>query len=696
MHIEKLEVKGFGKLAYRTILLKKGINVIYGNNETGKTTLQWFIRGMLYGLKNNRQAKNGLMPPLKRFEPWEGGQYGGALVYTLEDGSTYRVERNFESGEVQLFDSYFNNITDSFDIGRDKMPIFAQQQLSLDEETFERTVLIRQLEIRLDADSTAALANRLANVSSSGFEEISFSRAEKALIEARKINVGTGRTTTQPLDKLEARLKQLEAERGRLQRQQEKRHSTWEELRVIQNRRSSRETEKRFLEHIGGLIEVRKALDINLKKEIGLKAALKNLKELERALDSTVAGEGRLVTKPVCEGRASLTNTGTDVGRRLTHRKQKRSLAPVLCLTAAVFFAVILGYTAATKEILSSWLLLLVHSIGLLSSTIAGLLAYRKVCTHQAGFAVNTAEGTGDTTIAGAAEIRALVKNICSSASLLCERQLNEPDDVKQALKDIAAKLEELSKRLEQGIEAAADIEYNSTGYFNMNDLDTVFYDSDIAGLEEVWKNDMESVKKGFLDATLREKYFEGLLEDGQVDSDDLQRVEEETVAVKEKITYLKHKGNALKLAHEVLLEAGIEIKRTFAPGFDSSMSAIITGLTAGRYVDLRGDDTLALKVAIPESGDIKSALMLSGAATDQMYLALRLAMAGLLTAEGESLPLIMDEVFSQFDDHRTALALKYLYNAYEKKQVIIFTCKQREVELAREIYGKSLNLVEL
>jgi uncharacterized protein YhaN len=239
-------------------------------------------------------------------------------------------------------------------------------------------------------------------------------------------------------------------------------------------------------------------------------------------------------------------------------------------------------------------------------------------------------------------------------------------------------------------------MEYNSAGHFNITDLDKVLYDSSAASLEDAWKVDMEGVKEGILEALLEEKYCEGLLEDCQGKSDELQSVEEETFAVKEKIAYLKNKGNALKLAHKVLLEAGLEIKRTFAPGLGSRLSAIITGLTAGRYIDLKGDDRLALKVAIPESGDIKSVQLLSGAATDQMYLALRLAMADLLTEGKESFPLIMDEVFSQFDDNRTALALQYLHNTYEKRQVLIFTCKQREAELAREICGSSLNLVEL
>jgi len=78
------------------------------------------------------------------------------------------------------------------------------------------------------------------------------------------------------------------------------------------------------------------------------------------------------------------------------------------------------------------------------------------------------------------------------------------------------------------------------------------------------------------------------------------------------------------------------------------------------------------------------------------MYLALRLATAGMLTSGGESLPLVMDEVFSQFDDKRTELALKYLYSEHRSRQILLFTCKMREVELVREIYGNEMYFVEL
>ena len=120
MRLEKLEVRGFGKLKSLSVSLINGVNIIYGCNEAGKTTLQWFIKGMLYGLKSGRQKLNGPAGPQKRFRPWDGTSYGGVLIYALDDDRSFRVERNFDSGEVRLLTAHMRDITASFEIGRDK------------------------------------------------------------------------------------------------------------------------------------------------------------------------------------------------------------------------------------------------------------------------------------------------------------------------------------------------------------------------------------------------------------------------------------------------------------------------------------------------------------------------------------------------------------------------------------------------
>lgn len=73
MKILNLKVNGFGKLVGSEIELHDGINVIYGENESGKSTLLKFIIGMFYGLSRNKNGK--FMPDFERYTPWGGGEF---------------------------------------------------------------------------------------------------------------------------------------------------------------------------------------------------------------------------------------------------------------------------------------------------------------------------------------------------------------------------------------------------------------------------------------------------------------------------------------------------------------------------------------------------------------------------------------------------------------------------------------------
>lgn len=689
MRLDKLDVKGFGRIKGISVPLTGGMNVIYGGNEAGKTTLQWFIKGMLYGLRSGRQTSGGQLPPLKRFEPWDGGQYGGVLSYTLDDGCSCRVERDFRTGSVRILDGSFNNITADFSIGRDKMPMFAEKQLGMDEMTFERTAMIKQMETRLDESSSAALAAKLANVSSSGIEEISFNKAEKALADALKSGIGTDRTRIQPLDRLEARLGQLETEHSRLKRVKDSRISARADWARAKKLRAGLEAKERYLKHIGSLIEIRRELDASLKKEAGLKEIARNLRELEEKLADSGNDKYPVEETPV-------------MGRGL-------KAAAYSIVSAAGVFAALLIYTVLTSSPepdMTEAARPYIYGIGLLVTGIAGVIMLMKCRRNKRrGEMINTGAvqipGTAEATAGTTGRYVTGIRDAALSAAILAGKPLNDSQAVCMSLKETAVRLEELSGGLEKGIAAAAEIgpkgeKGAGAGFYNTDELDMMICDTEIVTLETDWKAEADRVEKQLMEAALKEKYCEGLLMDDAGNTDELQRVEEETVAVREKIAYLIHKGNALKLAREVLLEAEAEIRQTFAPDIDRRMSRIISGLTQGRYSDLRGGEKLSLNVVVPESGDVKGILSLSGAAADGMYMALRLAMAGLLTAGGENLPLIMDEVFSQFDDNRTLLALKYLHNTYKNKQVILFTCKRREIELAQEIYGDGMNFVEL
>lgn len=84
MKITALDIVGFGVWSHRTIApLSGGLNVFYGPNEAGKTTLMQFIRGLLYGFTEERRA---YIPPVS------SGPAGGRLEILTPNGSCV-VER---------------------------------------------------------------------------------------------------------------------------------------------------------------------------------------------------------------------------------------------------------------------------------------------------------------------------------------------------------------------------------------------------------------------------------------------------------------------------------------------------------------------------------------------------------------------------------------------------------------------------
>ena len=97
MKIRKIVIYGFGKHENKTIDFTDGINVIYGHNEAGKTTIQQFIVQTLFGFPQ----KNGAQ---LRYEPKAGGKFGGQVHLHDEVYGNCIVERvqGKSSGDVSV------------------------------------------------------------------------------------------------------------------------------------------------------------------------------------------------------------------------------------------------------------------------------------------------------------------------------------------------------------------------------------------------------------------------------------------------------------------------------------------------------------------------------------------------------------------------------------------------------------------
>ena len=79
MKITELILKNFGKFTNKQILLSDGINIIYGENESGKTTLHTFLKGMLFGMERKR-GRAAATDTFRTYEPWENPNFCGLPV----------------------------------------------------------------------------------------------------------------------------------------------------------------------------------------------------------------------------------------------------------------------------------------------------------------------------------------------------------------------------------------------------------------------------------------------------------------------------------------------------------------------------------------------------------------------------------------------------------------------------------------
>jgi DNA repair exonuclease SbcCD ATPase subunit len=673
MYIERLEIRGFGKLSGLDLRLAKGLNLIYGRNEAGKSTLQAFIKAMFYGLKGGRPAGDGLPVPLKRFRPWGGGSYGGVMEYRLENGLAFRVERDFERNTAELYDGHFNNITADFLSGRDKNLTFAEKQTGMNEACFERTVFVKQMETGLDQDGAAVLSSRLANASETGYEDVSFKKADRVLREALMNHVGTDRSSVRPVDRLNARLAELGAARASLKAAGMRVLHARTELQAARKTGEELLARKDFLERVKKLVELRKLLEGRMAAESAMKDSVRRIREVEAKLEEAA----RTADNPAAAARASLLPRPGD-------------LPLPAALAAGSILALLFGHDS-TPYAYGAAALLLAAAAGLLLSSI---LRGRR---REDKKARNASAAGHEERLTQIMLLKDRQRELYSKASLACGIRIGSLSELRQAAAEAEKSVAAYEAALEEGVKAVCGAyESKPAGLFDSGSLEEAIYDSSPEWLENTVELESEQVARSLNDTNLKIRELETLLKNEQEDDEALQRIDEEEALLEERKAELEKTGAALKLAREVLREAGSEIRRSLTPALEKRMGSIAARLTGGRYTDLRVDESLSLKTVPPETGDVSGIGLLSGGTADQLYLALRLAMADVLAPEGESLPVFLDEVFSQYDDIRTGQALEFLLEEYGGRQVLLFTCKEREAAAAGEICGSRLNLLTL
>lgn len=182
MKIHELYLKNFGKFTDKSIHLSDGINILYGENESGKSTIHTFIKSMLFGLERGR-GRASVNDTFSVYEPWENPNYYAGEMKFESGGRNFCISRNFDkySRSAELICE---------DDGEELSVEDGDLDMILDgltEAVYENTISIGQLKSEPAKPLAEELKNFAANYYAAGDGDIDLSGALDYLKERRKV-----------------------------------------------------------------------------------------------------------------------------------------------------------------------------------------------------------------------------------------------------------------------------------------------------------------------------------------------------------------------------------------------------------------------------------------------------------------------------------------------------------------------------
>ena len=181
MKIQELEVKNFGKFTDRRIQMEDGINILYGENESGKSTLHTFIKGMLYGIERGR-GRASVYDTFSIYEPWENPNYYSGSLRFESGGKIFRIDRNFDrykkSAELICEDD-----GEQLSVADGDLEMLLG---GLNAASYENTISVGQMKVETGQVLAAEFKNFATNYYATGNNEIDLAQTLNCLREKKK------------------------------------------------------------------------------------------------------------------------------------------------------------------------------------------------------------------------------------------------------------------------------------------------------------------------------------------------------------------------------------------------------------------------------------------------------------------------------------------------------------------------------
>lgn len=711
----------FGKLQGRTLELKDGLNIIQAPNETGKSTWCAFLISMLYGINSRERDKAGFIADKNRYAPWSGTAMSGRIDCRTESGDLTLLRTTRRQGApMGEFQAVYTGTGDA--VPALSGPVCGETLLGVSREVFERSAFIRQAGLPISQD--AGLERRIASLITSGEEDTSYSEAADTLKKQlnRRRHNKTGQIPSLEAERQEIERQIEEAEQLTLQlteahvqadshAKQEAAltselayHDQWE---AVQQQEAIREAESaaQLVEQRAAVLRQRiEAEHIPENDTIGrLRGAIVNLETVRRGVEKARAERDEAM-KVLLKAEAAVNESpfaGQTAEQALRDASEPPKVRPDLLPTALLSAALILlsglaGYLLRQPLVLYAglgaaiavcWVLgrraranarraALLKRFGTSGQEEIAALAdtYIELCEARdaAQIDVNAKSAAADSLYASLSS---------NEQGILLEVRRFAPAayDIPTAdslLRSCAVRRRELTEAESAAREARIRCDLQKQQVFSSPERLTAPLAPPLRNRAAV-TSDLEATRGQLAAAVSSADRLDGRLHA----IGDPAVLRSAAAHLSAQIDALEVEYDAIQMAMGALDAANAALQNRFSPALGRRAAEIFSELTEGRYSGVVLDRAFHLSAEPAGDAVYRDAALLSAGASDQLYLATRLAICELVLPAENAVPIVLDDALANFDDARCAAALRWLKKAAQKRQILLFTCHSREAD---------------
>ncbi len=559
MKINKLQINAFGNIENKEIELSENINIVYGKNEAGKSTLLKFIVDSLYGISKNKRGKE--FSDYDRYKPWKTEEFSGKLTYTLDNGKKYEVFRDFNKKNPKIYDEELNDISKEFTIDKNNGNQFFTEQTKIDEATFISTLVSMQQEVRLGKQEQNTLLQKLANLAGTGEDNVSYKKAIEKINKRQVEEIGTLRSQGRPINIIKQEQFKLQDEIGELEEYKEKQYEI-EEIKQQLEEKIKQDEEK-----------------LKLVKELKTIEETEKIEKQKIALNENILNENNEKIEKLKLNRKQLENEINKI--KVPNRENKKTNKSQNIIYIAIMIITVILAIILKNNTIALIAMITIFIIGALVLIISNIINIKKIAKQNKNIEKQISKANNEKQ-----EIQINIDKINTQIDLLIKNSDEQAKAIENA-EDVLKKQIENERNKIKNTYKLEEINVNNISF----ELENI--------QNSINKNKLE-IHSLEIDKTSILPKLEKLAQ-----------MEEELQELNEKEQNLLKLNSSIELAKQILEIAYTKMKENVTPKFTKNLSKNIEEISDGKYKNVRINDEEGIIVE-KENGEYISSEKLS------------------------------------------------------------------------------------